>query len=119
MIQNNSLPALPFICHDINNLEGQRIKKFPLLMDFMIFDENTDTDQKKSETAPGFDCTVVKQGWHLPPRNIKVIFRSKLLLYVLWQSLWASLVTQLVKNPPAMSEPPGRFLGREDPLEKG
>ena len=25
----------------------------------------------------------------------------------------------LVKNPPAMQETPVRFLGREDPLEKG
>ena len=26
------------------------------------------------------------------------------------------LITQLVKNPPAMQETPGRFLGWEDPL---
>ena len=32
---------------------------------------------------------------------------------------WASLVAQLVKNPPAMQKTPVRFLGREDPLEKG
>ena len=31
----------------------------------------------------------------------------------------ASLIAQLVKNPPAMQEIPIRFLGREDPLEKG
>ena len=31
----------------------------------------------------------------------------------------ASLVTQLVKNLPAMQETPVRFLGQEDPLEKG
>ena len=31
----------------------------------------------------------------------------------------ASLVAQLVKNPPAMQETPVQFLGREDPLEKG
>ena len=30
----------------------------------------------------------------------------------------ASLVAQLVKNPPAMLETLVRFLGREDPLEK-
>ena len=34
-------------------------------------------------------------------------------------SIWASLIAQLVKNPPAMQETPVRFLGREDPLEKG
>ena len=32
---------------------------------------------------------------------------------------WASLVAQLVKNPPAMWETSFRFLGWEDPLEKG
>ena len=32
---------------------------------------------------------------------------------------WASLVVQLVENPPAMQETLVRFLGREDPLEKG
>ena len=31
----------------------------------------------------------------------------------------ASLIAQLVKNPPAMQETPVRFLGREDPLEEG
>ena len=31
----------------------------------------------------------------------------------------ASLVAQLVKNPPAMLETLVRFLNREDPLEKG
>ena len=35
------------------------------------------------------------------------------------QYSWASLVAQLVKNLPAMQETPVRFLGREDPLEKG
>ena len=33
--------------------------------------------------------------------------------------MWASLVTQLEKNLPAMQETPVQFLGREDPLEKG
>ena len=31
----------------------------------------------------------------------------------------ASLIAQLVKNLPAMQETPIRFLGWEDPLEKG
>ena len=29
------------------------------------------------------------------------------------QAKWASLIAQLVKNPPAMQETPVRFLGRE------
>ena len=33
--------------------------------------------------------------------------------------LGASLVAQLVKNPPAMQEIPVQFFGQEDPLEKG
>ena len=32
---------------------------------------------------------------------------------------WASLVAQLVKNPPAMQESWVQYLGWEDPLEKG
>ena len=32
---------------------------------------------------------------------------------------WASLIAQLVKNPPAMQETLVRFLGLEDLLEKG
>ena len=32
---------------------------------------------------------------------------------------WASLIAQLVKNPPAMQETPVQSLGWEDPMEKG
>ena len=35
------------------------------------------------------------------------------------QYLGASLIAQLVKNPPAMQEIPVQFLDQEDPLEKG
>ena len=35
------------------------------------------------------------------------------------QYYWASLVAQLVKNPPAMQETWVRSLGWADPLEKG
>ena len=31
----------------------------------------------------------------------------------------ASLIAQLVKNPPAVQETPVGFLGREEPLQKG
>ena len=31
----------------------------------------------------------------------------------------ASLIAQLIKNPPAMQEIPVQFLGQEDPLAKG
>ena len=45
------------------------------------------------------------------------IFRS-FLKKLLWRH-WASLIAQLVKNPPATQETLVQFLGREDPLEKG
>ena len=32
--------------------------------------------------------------------------------------LWASLIAQLVKNPPAMQETPVQFLGQEDPQRR-
>ena len=35
------------------------------------------------------------------------------------QYSWVSLVAQLIKNPPEMWEARVRFLGWEDPLEKG
>ena len=41
------------------------------------------------------------------------------LLFELPPLIQASLVAQLVKNPPAMQETPVRFLGQEDPLQKG
>ena len=36
-----------------------------------------------------------------------------------YKMLWASLVAQLVKNPPAMQETQFPFFGRENPLQKG
>jgi len=39
-------------------------------------------------------------------------------LMLRWNCLWASLMAQLVKNPPAMWETWIRSLGWEDPLEK-
>ena len=45
------------------------------------------------------------------------------LLLLLFQTLWgyegASLVAQLVKNPPSMQVTPVGSLGWEDPLEEG
>ena len=38
---------------------------------------------------------------------------------VFYSSLWASLVAQLVKNPPAMRETWVQSLGWEDTLENG
>ena len=33
--------------------------------------------------------------------------------------MWVSLLAQMVKNLPAIQETQVRFLGQEDPLEKG
>ena len=38
---------------------------------------------------------------------------------VVYSFRWTSLITQLVKNPPAMRETRVQFLGWEDRLEKG
>ena len=52
-----------------------------------------------------------------------VALEQEHILYLFWWLLQllvgASLIAQLVKNPPAMQETPVRFLGREDPLAKG
>ena len=40
-------------------------------------------------------------------------------VYFLGLYFWFSLIAHLVKNLPAMQETPVRFLGQEDPLEKG
>ena len=48
-------------------------------------------------------------------------FLTKIILNfsICYGKYWASLVAQLVENPPAMQETPVRFLGQEDSLEKG
>ena len=48
-----------------------------------------------------------------------VYFQDKGLKLEFCIELRASLVAQLVKNPPAMQETPVRSLGWEGPLEKG
>ena len=40
-------------------------------------------------------------------------------IYIFIYLHWASLVAQMVKNPPAMQETWVRSLGWEDPLEEG
>ena len=52
-------------------------------------------------------------------RSCFVDVRRMLLFMVEWVFLGASLVAQLVKNLPAMQEILVRFLGQEDPQEKG
>ena len=42
-----------------------------------------------------------------------------IILSIILLLFWASLIAQVVKNPPAMQETPVRLVGQEDPLEKG
>ena len=53
------------------------------------------------------------------------LFATTTLQYLIYISMyikcniWASLRAQMVKNTPAMKETPVRFLGQENPVEKG
>ena len=60
-------------------------------------------------------CIQFKKKYNRPLNNMGLNCRS-LLIEV---EVWASLVAQLVKNPPAMRETWVRPLGWEDPLEEG
>ena len=54
------------------------------------------------------------------PRNqTRVFCIAGGFFYIYPAEIWASLVAQLVKNPPVMQETWVRSLGWEDPLEKG
>ena len=57
----------------------------------------------------GFSRQEYWSGVPLPSKNKVLLDRT----------VWATLVTQLVKNPPAVQETLVQFLGWEDPLEKG
>ena len=50
-----------------------------------------------------------------------LLIKTKSIISVIYKYpiIRASLVAQLVKNPPAMQETPVQFLAWEDPLEKG
>ena len=48
---------------------------------------------------------------------VKFLFLNNLIVFD--SLLLFSLIAQLMKNPPAVQETPVRFLGQEDPLEKG
>ena len=60
-------------------------------------------------------CDIKLQLFGEPYFNIYILLRFLFFQYY----KWASLVAQLVKNPPAMQETWIRSLGWEDPLEKG
>ena len=57
------------------------------------------------------ELVMDREAWHAAVHGVA---RSQI-----WLSDWTELITQLVKNLPAMQETWVRFLGREDPLDKG
>ena len=50
---------------------------------------------------------------------VKISTFSKAGICMHLPEIQASLIAQLVKNPPAMQENPVQFLGQKDPLEMG
>ena len=63
---------------------------------------------------PGFDPRVGKILWKWEWLHTPVFWPGEFHGY-----FRASMIAQLVKNPPAMQETPVRLLGWDDPLEKG
>ena len=57
-------------------------------------------------------------GIYVPNNRNKRVFEVYI-FFCLFVYIGASLIAQLVKNPPAMQETPVRSLGWEDPLEEG
>ena len=57
-----------------------------------------------------------------PQRNISenyTLVLNKVVFTAVYSFPWASLIAQLIKNPPAMRETWVQFPGWKDPLEKG
>ena len=51
--------------------------------------------------------------------HIKEATRCKSMIFLFLKKRLASLIVQVVKNPPALQETPVRFLGQEDPAGEG
>ena len=71
---------------------------------------------KEAESHPDTGQSPPGHGdnsWVLHQSNIKSSLSLSFFSHL------ASLIAQLVKNPPAMQETPVLFLGWEDPLQKG
>ena len=65
------------------------------------------------------EATVGLRAPRSSPSSCGSLLSTSALLLAKIRFIRASLIAQLVKNPPAMQEIPVPFLGREDPLEKG
>ena len=76
---------------------------------------NTIFSFKNKENVGGNGLGLQRRG-----KQFMGSWKKKCLIYkCLLDHIWASLVAQLVKNPPAMWETWVQSLGWEDPLEKG
>ena len=71
---------------------------------------------------PLLHCWMLQTIWHMLISLISFLTHFTPTLYsvmYICHTSWASLVAQLVKNPPAMQETLVQFLGQGDALEKG
>ena len=67
--------------------------------------------QRKKHCSGITSSDTSPRGWPLLPPEEELFLPST-------ANVWASLIAQLVKNPPAMQDTLVQFLGWEDPLEK-
>ena len=74
------------------------------------------TNRQRNTHKSHFSKVVVARRRAFLPFTL-LSFKKKKKINLRW--IWASLVAQLVKNPPAMWETWVRSLGWADPLEKG
>ena len=72
----------------------------------------TDSFCRECQGTPGRTPAWARSGENPHGRRSSIFTAS-------YQTVWASLVAQTVKNLPAMQETQVQSLGREDPLEKG
>ena len=79
--------------------------------------------KSESEVAQSYPTLSDPMDCGLPGSSIHGIFQARVLewgaIAITCPERGSSLLAQLIKNLPAMRETPARFLGREDPLEKG
>ena len=68
--------------------------------------------QSESDKSPEANCSRQNNGVHSSTNSWNLNMTSHM-------ARRASLIAQLVKNPPAKQETPVQFLAWEDPLEKG